>query len=104
MMHDVYISLSLYLSICLCGVINDGDFNPVVTLGRYLITLGNNNHNNINNTNINNNKINIQNNNNNKMTIKKMLLYWLGQLTGVTVSCIICKLIYDVGSGPFTPG
>lgn len=78
MMHDVYISLSLYLSICLFAPLTGGHFNPVVTLGVFLNrrTSG-------------------------RMGIKNFAMYILGQFLGAALGCTFSRLAYDIGDGPF---
>lgn len=78
MMHDVYISLSLYVSICLFAPLTGGHFNPAVTLGVFL------------------NKITVG-----KMSIKNLSIYILGQFLGAALGCAFSRLVYDIGDGPF---
>lgn len=89
MMHDVYISMSLYLVLCLFNVLGvDGGFNPAVTLGAW-VAGGNKKDTTTNN--------NIVISNKKGLTKRKLLLYWSAQLIGTIISCIICKIIYDCG-------
>lgn len=82
MMHDAYVSMSLYLVLCLFAVLGvEGGFNPAVTLGTWVAG----------------GKKNKNDNNNKGLTKRKLVLYWTAQLIGTIVSCILCKVIYDCG-------
>ncbi len=78
MMHDLYISLSLYLSICLFAPFTGGHFNPAVSLGVFFNKKGGS-----------------------KMKISTLGVYIIAQFVGAAIGAGFSKITYDIGGGPF---
>jgi len=68
----------LYVSICFFAPFSGGHFNPAVTLAVFL-----NEH------------------SESKMKKRSLLYYFGGQFLGSTIGCVLSKIVYDCGAGPY---
>jgi glycerol uptake facilitator-like aquaporin len=88
MMHDIYISLTLYLCICLFAPLTGGHFNPAVSLGAFVNSLRK--------------TIGMDGKERRKvMGVDKLAMYLIGQFIGGAIGCGLAKVMYDIGGGPF---
>ncbi len=78
MLHDIYISLSLYLGILFFGPLSGVNFNPAVSIGLYL------------------------NSHTQRMKLSTLGCYLVGQFVGAVVGCAFCYGLFGVGAGPFS--
>jgi glycerol uptake facilitator-like aquaporin len=79
-LHNLCISLSLYLAICFCAPLAPAHFNPSVSLGACFGTKPQ------------------------KNRIRTMFLYWAAQFLGAFLGLLAGYLIYDSVVGPFDDG
>jgi glycerol uptake facilitator-like aquaporin len=74
--HDVFISLSLYLSIVICGPLTGGHFNMAVTTG-------------------------VGNVKNSSMSKKQYWAFVVGQFIGAIIGAVLGKVLWDCEGAPF---
>ena len=74
--HDVFVSLSLYLAIVLCGPFSGGHFNPSVTFGFFVLK-------------------------DQGMKVGRLLTYLIAQFIGAGLGVILAKAIFDCEVTPY---